>query len=373
MAFKYLPAQVQTRLASVLFSVGRTGQVTPVAQLEPARVGGVTVRNASLHNEHQMQRVIGLREGDRLVIQRAGDVIPEVVTAVDEPGRASRPLVVYPERCPQCGHALERSLADPTRPEMVQIRCPNTLGCPAQVEGALRHFASRLAMDIEGLGEKLVEALWAEELVRSPADLYGLAAHRTRLVALERMGEKSAENLLLGIEQSRSRPLHRVLFALGVRHVGESVARRITRHFLRWPLIRGATVEQLQAAPEVGPIVAASLVKWFADPRNAVLLDRLESALQLQDEVRTEAPTGAHPFLGKNVVITGTLASMGREEAQRRVQEKGGKTPGSVSAKTDFLVAGAEAGSKLEKAKALSVPILSEAEFLALLEEAAAP
>jgi DNA ligase (NAD+) len=362
MAFKYLPAQVQTRLASVLFSVGRTGQVTPVAQLEPARVGGVTVRNASLHNEHQMQRVIGLREGDRLVIQRAGDVIPEVVTAVDEPGRASRPLVVYPERCPQCGHALERSLADPTRPEMVQIRCPNTLGCPAQVEGALRHFASRLAMDIEGLGEKLVAQLVAAGLARRPSELYTLRDRAEALVALDRMGELSARNLLDAIEQSKARPLDRVLMALGVPMVGEATAKDLARHFRGIDTLCAASVEALDDVPNVALATATAIHAFFSDPGNRAEIAALQAAgVQF---VPPPAPASGG-LSGLTFVLTGTLPNLSREEMKARIEAAGGKVAGSVSKKTNFLVAGTEAGSKLDKARELGVPVLDEAGALA--------
>ncbi len=364
LAFKYLPAQVRTRLNSVLFSVGRTGQVTPVAQLEPARVGGVTVRNASLHNEHQMRRVLGLRVGDTVTIQRAGDVIPEVVGAVDEPGREDRPFIEYPNECPDCGHPLVRSLADESKPDMVQIRCPNSFGCPAQVEGALRHFASRLAMDIEGLGEKLVEQLVAADLAKRPSDLYRLAEKKAQLVALERMGETSAQNLLDAIEVSKGRPLERGLMALGVPMVGESTAKELARAFRGMDAIVAADVAALDAVPNIALTTATAIRGFFEDEGNRAEIAALQAA-----GVRFVPPAApaAGTLAGKTFVLTGTLPTMGREEMKAKLEAAGGKVSGSVSKKTDYVVAGAEAGSKLDKAVELGVPVMDEAAALALI------
>ncbi|GDX80111.1 DNA ligase [Deltaproteobacteria bacterium] len=365
LAFKYLPAQVQTRLASVLFSVGRTGQVTPVAQLEPARVGGVTVRNASLHNEHQMVRILGLRVGDRVVIQRAGDVIPEVVAGVDEPGRLDRPLFAYPAVCPECQHPLVRALSDESRPEMVQIRCPNTFGCPAQVGGGLRHFASRLAMDIEGLGEKLVDQLVAAKLARKPSDLYALAARRAELVALDRFGETSAQNLLNAIEGSKQRPLERCLLALGVPMVGESTAKELARHFRSIDAILAADIPALDAVPNIALTTATAIRGFFDDSENRAEVAALQAAGVRF--VPPSVPTGG-ALTGKTFVLTGTLPTLGRDQMKQKIEVAGGKVSGSVSKKTDFVVAGAEAGSKLDKAVELGVPVIDEAGMLAMIE-----
>ncbi len=361
-AFKYAAEQQPTLLRGIEIQLGRTGVLTPVARLEPVFVGGVWVSNATLHNREEIERK-DVRVGDRVVVQRAGDVIPQVVRPLLEERPPDALPFVFPTCCPECGTPVVAVAGE------VAVRCPNAWGCPAQGKGTILHFASRSAMDIEGLGEKLVDALWAEGLVRSPAHLYQLHTHRTRLIVLERMGEKSADNLLAGIEASRSRSLHRILFGLGIRHVGEGVARKITQHFLSWTALETAAKEALQAAPEVGSIVADSVVSWFAEQRNKEMIQALkDGGVQFPDEDPPRAAKDGHPFAAKSVVITGTLETMGREVAQAKVQEKGGKTPGSVSAKTDFLVAGSDAGSKLEKARVLGIRILDEAEFLALLD-----
>jgi DNA ligase (NAD+) len=365
LAFKYPPPRVQTRLRSVLFSVGRTGVVTPVAQLEPVRVGGVTVRNASLFNEEQMSRRLGVREGDLLVIRRAGDVIPQVVEAVDEPGRAARPLVAYPAACPQCGTVLVRELADPEQPQNVSIRCPNDRGCPAQAGGAVRHFASRLAMDIEGLGEKLVDQLVAHGLVRRPSDVYGLT--EGQLVELERMGELSARNLLNGIEASKGRTLDRCLMALGIPDVGESTARDLARFFGGLDALLEADVTTVDAVPGIAEPTARKIVGFLAE--NAEEIGRLRSAGVRF--VPLDVPKAVSAVAGRTFVLTGTLPGLSRDEAKARIEAAGGKVAGSVSKKTHYVVAGAEAGSKLEKATELGVPVLDEAGMLALLGGAA--
>lgn len=364
LAFKFPPAQVRTKLERVEFSVGRTGAVTPVACLAPARVGGVTVRNATLHNEHQMARVLGLREGDTVVIQRAGDVIPEVVEAVDEPGREERPLVAYPESCPACGHGLVRE-ANPKEPEKVTIRCPNALGCPAQVRAALIHFASRLAMDIEGLGEKLVDQLVTAGLVSHPADIYRL--EKGRLAELERMGEKSAQNLVDAIDLSRSRGLDRCLMALGIPMVGESTARDLARRFGTIDALLEASEESLRGIEGIGEKVASSVAAFFRDERARRLVAELRELGVQFTPVATPAAAGT-AVAGKTFVLTGTLPSMSRDHAKQRIEAAGGKVAGSVSKKTDYVVAGEDAGSKLARAQELGVLVIDEAEMLRLLE-----
>jgi DNA ligase (NAD+) len=362
LAFKYPPPTARTRLEGVSFSVGRTGAVTPVANLSPVRVGGVTVRNATLHNEHQMTRALKLREGDMVEIRRAGDVIPEVLGAVEEPGRDERPLIAYPAACPQCGAHLVRE-PNPDDPDKVLIRCPNGMGCPAQARGGIRHFASRLAMDIEGLGEKLVDQLVTHGLVRRPSDIYALT--KEPLVNLERMGELSAQNLLDAIEVSKGRPLDRVLMALGIPMVGESTARDLARHFGTIDAILAADVAALTGVFGVGEKVAVAVRSFFDEPRNVEEVARLRAAGVRFPEVQ-RVVTGT-VFAGKTFVITGTLPTLSRDAAKARIEAAGGKVTGSVSKKTDFLVVGEDAGSKLEKARELGVRSLGEDELLALL------
>lgn len=371
-AFKYPPPTVVTRLERVDFGVGRTGVVTPVAVLEPARVGGVTVRNATLHNEHQMTRVLGLREGDRVVLLRAGDVIPRVEAVVEEEGREARPPVAYPETCPVCGHALVRE-ENPKDPDKVTIRCPNALGCQAQLEATLQHFSSRLAMDIDGLGEKLVRQLVERGLVGRPSDLY--RQDTEVLAGLERMAKKSAENLQAALERSKERPLRRVIYALGIRMVGESTARDLAAHFLTIEALMEADEAALLAVSGVGPEVAREILEFFSDERNRDEVRQLQAVgvAFTPEEPAEEVPPPPEdsPFLGKKVVLTGTLSSMGRSEAKQHIEAAGGKVVGSVSAKTDLLVAGEAAGSKLAKATALGVAVVDEEAFLAMLGQVA--
>lgn len=367
LAFKFPPPRVRTRLAGVLYSVGRTGVVTPVAQLEPVRVGGVTVRNASLFNEHQMQRRLGLRVGDTVVIQRAGDVIPQVLEAVDAPGRAERPLHVYPSTCPECGATLVREQVDPKKPESVTIRCPDGLGCPAQATAALQYFASRLAMDIEGLGEKLVEQLVASGLARHPSDLYRLHERRDALVALDRMGAKSADNLLAAIEGSKARPLDRCLLALGIPNVGEATAKDLARHFGSVDALLDADVVAVDAVPGIAEPTARVIVGYLGQPAVREEIARLR-ALGVAFPPADRATGTA--LAGKTLVLTGTLPTLTRDEAKRRIEAAGGKVAGSVSKRTDVVVAGDEAGSKLDRARELGIMVVDEAGLLALLEPA---
>ena len=365
-AFKYPAPVVETRLLEVAFQVGRTGVVTPVAIMEPVMVGGVTVTHATLHNEHQMVRKPeycgGLRVGDRVQVKRAGDVIPRVEAVVAEVGRDQRAKVTFPVECPDCDAELVRE-ENPKEPEKVIIRCPNNLGCQAQVEAGLKHFASRLAMDIDGLGDKLVDQLVAAKLIRTPSDLYRLTL--VQLAGLERMAEKSATNLLGSLNESKSRPFERVLFGLGIRHVGEAVARDLARHFGGIDALMEASEEALQAVDGVGPEIANSLSRWFSTEANAAEIAALRAQGVEFRETASQAPKG--PLVGKTVVITGTLPTMGRKEAAELIREAGGKVTGSVSAKTDFLVAGAAAGSKLAKAISLGVPVLDEEALKAMV------
>ena len=363
MAFKYPAEQATTTLLAIDVQVGRTGKITPVARLDPIFVGGVTVTNATLHNADEIARK-DIRVGDTVVIQRAGDVIPQVVESVTEHRDDGAPAFVFPTHCPECGTELVRAEGE------VDWRCLNEAACPAWQRGKLEHWASRGALDIEGLGTKLIAQLLRERLVQDVADLYPLVRKGHLLVQLERMGEKSVDNLLDGIEASRDARLHRVLFGLGIRHVGESVAKRIASALLTWEAIETATVEQLVAVEDVGPIVAQAVVDWFADDAHKDLVARLKDpdvGLRFPAEEPPPVIADDAPFVGKLVVVTGTLVQLSRKEAKEAILAAGGKSPGSVSKKTDLLVAGPGAGSKLAKAQELGVEVIDEQAFLALV------
>jgi DNA ligase (NAD+) len=367
-AYKFAAEQAETTLLSIDVQVGRTGTLTPVARLKPVFVGGVWVSNATLHNREELVRK-DVRAGDTVVIQRAGDVIPQVVRSLGRSdGVARADSFVFPSTCPACGGPVLEV------PDEVALRCDNA-ECPAQILGALQHWASRLAMDIEGLGEKLGEQLVRTGMVRSVADLYRLHERRAELVDLERMGEKSADRLLQGIERSRSAALHRILYGLGIRQVGESMAKSVVRVFPRWEEFEAAALsspDALLRIEDCGPIVAEGIRHWFGNERNRALLAELRRQMAFPEaEAPRAVPPGSaaagHPFFGKAVVVTGTLAGMGREEARAAIEAAGGKSPDSVSKKTDFLVVGEGAGSKLKKAQDLGVRTLTESEFLELL------
>ncbi|MFT0534074.1 NAD-dependent DNA ligase LigA [Castellaniella hirudinis] len=358
-AHKFPAQEETTRLLGIDVQVGRTGALTPVARLQPVFVGGVTVTNATLHNEDEIRRK-DIRIGDTVIVRRAGDVIPEVVAPVlpDRPAdaRVFDLLAVCPV-CPECGSAVER-------PEGEAItRCTGGLFCPAQRKQTLWHAASRKALDIDGLGEKLIEQLVDGGRVHTLADLYGLG--ELELSTYPRMGRKSAANLVQAIDASRRPPLSRLLYALGIRHVGDTTARDVARHFGSMQAIMDASEDELLQVPEVGPVVAASIRRFFAEAHNRDVVAALQAAgVQPQADA---APAGAKPLAGKTLVLTGTLPTLTRDEATRRILAAGGKVSGSVSRKTAWVVAGEDAGGKLAKAESLGVAILDEAGLLDLL------
>ena len=362
-AHKFPPEEMPTRLLAIDVQVGRTGAVTPVARLEPVFVGGTTVTNVTLHNEDEIRRR-DLRIGDTVIVRRAGDVIPQVVRALPEKRPGDARLFVMPTHCPECGSAIVR-LAD----EAI-ARCTGGLICPAQRKQALLHFAGRRAMDIEGLGDKLVDQLVDAGLVHTPADIYALTVGT--LASLERMAEKSAANVVAAIESSKETKLARFIFGLGIRQVGESTARDLARHFGSLEALMAATADELADVPDVGPIVAESISRFFAEKHNREVIAALRKAgVRWKDSAPERAPTGR--LAGMTLVLTGTLPSLAREDAKAMVEAEGGKVAGSVSKKTDYVVAGAEAGSKLDKAQALGVPILDEQGLLQLLKTGSAP
>ncbi|MDD5297070.1 MAG: NAD-dependent DNA ligase LigA [Rhodocyclaceae bacterium] len=359
-AHKYPAEEAVTRLLGIEVQVGRTGALTPVARLEPVFVGGVTVTNATLHNQDEIDRK-DVRVGDFVIVRRAGDVIPEVVGPIARKEEVSRfdLLKEYPV-CPVCGSHVVRG------EDEAVARCTGGLFCPAQRKQALWHFASRRAMDIEGLGDKLLDQLVDLGLVKSPADLYSL--DEACLAGLERMGQKSAENLRAAIERSKDTTLARFVYSLGIRNVGEATAKDLARHFGKLEALLAADEEALQRVPDVGPVVAASIRQFFLEEHNVQVVEALRQAGVHWPDLAPSAPV-AGPLLGKTLVLTGTLPTLSRDEAKALIEQSGGKVAGSVSKKTDFLVAGAEAGSKLDKALALGITVLDEDALNQLLSE----
>lgn len=356
------PAQEQmTTVEAITVYVGRTGKLTPVANLHPVFVGGVTVTNATLHNEDEARRK-DVRVGDTVIVRRAGDVIPEVVAVVPDKRQPGALEFTMPRTCPVCGSEAVREEGE------ADYRCTGGLFCSAQRKHAILHFAQRRALDIEGMGEKLVDQTVDAGVIRTLPDLYRLGL--ANLVALERMGEKSAQNLLAALEKSKGTTLPRFLYGLGIRHVGESTARDLARHFGNLDGIMDASVEQLLEVPDVGPIVAESVHAFFQQPHNREVIEQLR-ACGVHWEEGPPAPREAKPLTGKTVVLTGTLPTLTRDEAKEMLEGAGAKVAGSVSKKTDYVVAGAEAGSKLEKARELGVAVLDEDGLRQLLSGAA--
>ncbi len=357
-AAKFPAHEEMTRVRDVEFQVGRTGALTPVARLEPVAVGGVTVSNATLHNMDELQRK-DVRIGDWVVVRRAGDVIPEVVSVVRSKRPRSARKVHLPEQCPVCGSEVVRAEGEAV------ARCAGGLYCPAQRKESLRHFASRRAMDIEGLGNKLIEQLVDQELVANPADLFGLDVET--LAGLERMAEKSARNLCTALEQSKATTLPRFLFALGIREVGEATALGLARHFGDLEPLMSAAETLLEEVPDVGPVVARHVRAFFDEPHNRKVISALREAGVRWPPVH--AATGKSDLQGKTLVLTGTLSGMTRQQAKGRIEAAGGKVAGSVSSRTDYVVAGDKAGSKLTRARELGVTVLDEAGLRDLLND----
>ncbi len=359
-AYKFPAQQVQTRVNDIGVHVGRTGALTPVAFLEPVAVSGVTVSRATLHNEDEIRRK-DIKIGDTVVVQRAGEVIPEVVEVVKEKRTGSERDFVMPSHCPVCGAEVVREAGEAV------ARCTG-IACPAQIKETIAHFASRNAMDIEGVGPALIDQLIDRELIRDPADLYSLTADQ--LLSLERMGSKSAQNVIDAIESSKRAPLDHVIYALGIRHVGERTAAALAQHFGSIDALKNATEEQIAEVPDVGPVVARSIATFFAQEENEEVLRKLKDAgINPKVEHRRESEA----FAGKTIVFTGALQRMTREEAQALVYKLGGNPASSVSRNTSLVVAGEKAGSKLDKALALGVSVISEDEFLEMVKEAEKP
>ncbi len=358
LAHKYPAQEQQTRLNDIEIQVGRTGKLTPVAKLEPVFVGGTTVSNATLHNLFELRRK-DVRIGDTVIVRRAGDVIPEVVGRVPAPRGGYVPNFKMPRACPVCGSDVRRE------PGGIAFRCTGGLFCAAQRKQALLHFAGRRAMDIEGLGDKLVDQLVDGGLIRTLPELYTLGL--AKLSALDRMADKSATKLLAALDKSRQTTLPRFIYSLGIPQVGEATARDLALHFGTLDRILDASTEQLLEVADVGPIVAASIRSFFDQPHNREVVEQLRAVGISWPESDGSADRSPKPLAGKTLVLTGTLPNWSRDEARERIEALGGKVAGSVSKKTDYVVAGAEAGSKLDKAQTLGVTILDEAGLMALL------
>lgn len=353
-AFKFPAEEKETTVEGISLEVGRTGAVTPAADLAPVRIAGTTVRRATLHNEDNI-REKDVRIGDTVIVRKAGEIIPEVVRVVLEKRPAQSQPWSFPTACPSCGEELVRAEGE------AAVRCVNPL-CPAQQFRAVLHFASRDAMNIEGLGDALVALLLDEGLIHDAADLYQLHAKRDELLAMERMGEKSVDNLLASIDRTRQNPLHRLLFGLGIRHVGERVAKLLVDNFGPLEAIASASTDEIASVGGIGPKIAEMVVSYFRDERSQVLIEKLRAAgVNMQAEKKAGAPEG--PFAGLSIVVTGTLTKWGRKEIEELIERLGGKSSGSVSKKTAFVLAGEAAGSKLEKAQSLGIPVLTEEEF----------
>ena len=353
-AYKYEPEQAETTLHAISIQVGRTGVLTPVAELEPVQLAGTTVRRATLHNEDEIRRK-DIKIGDKVIIEKAGEIIPAIVKVLLGKRTGTETEFVMPKSCPVCDGPVEK------REGEVALRCIN-LQCPAQVKNWIAHYASRGAMDINGLGESLVEQLVYSGLVKNPAELYTLK--KVEVLGLERMGEKSAENLINGIEESKQRPFEKVLFGLGIRHVGKGAAIILATEFKTIDALMNAHAEQLERIHDIGPIVGKTVADYFKNPEARAVIDQLQAAgVNFKQADRG----GSNEMEGLSFVLTGSLETMTREEGGDKIRARGGKVSSSVSKKTSYLVAGENAGSKLSKAEGLGVTILDEAQFIALL------
>ncbi len=358
-AHKYPAEEAQTLIEDITVQVGRTGAITPVARLKAVFVGGVTVTNATLHNEDELRRK-DIRVGDTVIVRRAGDVIPEVVSVLLDKRSGNAPLFTMPISCPECGSHIERPLDEAV------ARCTGGLICPAQRKQAITHFASRRAMDIEGMGEKLADQLVAADLVKSLDDIYKLEV--STLANLERMAEKSAQNVINALEKSKKTTLARFIYALGIRNVGEATAKDLSLHFGNLQALLDADTEALLQVNDVGPIVADALLQFLSEPHNREVIDSMRVlGVNWPENAGKQKATGA--LLDKTFVLTGTLPSLSRDAAQALIEAAGGKVTGSVSKKTHYVVAGAEAGSKLEKALSLNVTVIDEAGLMQLLSD----
>ncbi len=355
-AFKFSSRKAETKLNDIKLQVGRVGTITPVAYLQPVFLGGTTVSRASLYNEDYIKE-LDIRIGDTIIVEKGGDVIPKVTSVLKDKRPPDAVAFVFPKKCPECGAKIYRPEGE------ANYYCENN-ECPAQVKGRIIHWASRAAMDITGLGEAVVNQLVELKFIKNVADLYSLEKHKHKLIQLERWGEKSVQNLLDAVEASKQKPYHRVLFGLGIRHVGIGIAQILCSKYSNIDMLINADYDDLQSTYEIGPKIAESIVRYFSDPHNIKLINRLkEAGLKFKSELQANLPLN-----GKTFVLTGTLESMTREEAKEYIEKLGGRVASSVSKNVDFLVVGEEPGSKLDKAKKLRIKTLGESEFLKMIQ-----
>lgn len=359
-AFKFQAQEQITQVRDVEFQVGRTGAITPVARLEPVQVAGVIVSNATLHNADEIER-LGIRIGDTVIIRRAGDVIPQVVGVVMEQRPQDTKEIVFPEHCPVCGSDIERVEGEAV------ARCTGGLFCAAQRKEALKHFVSRRALDVDGMGDKIIEQLVEKQYVENPADLFELTAGK--LTGLDRMGPKSAQNLIAALEKAKQTTFARFLYALGIREVGEATAANLAAHFCNLENLRAADIEALKSVPDVGEVVARHVRNFLSEEHNQKVIAALEKVISWPEPQQIIAEEIDSPFAGKTVVLTGSLTILSRDEAKDRLAALGAKVSGSVSKKTDLVIAGEAAGSKLAKAQELGITVIDEAEMIRLLGE----
>lgn len=359
-AFKFQAQEQITQVRDVEFQVGRTGAITPVARLEPVQVAGVIVSNATLHNADEIER-LGIRIGDTVIIRRAGDVIPQVVGVVMEQRPQDTKEIVFPEHCPVCGSDIERVEGEAV------ARCTGGLFCAAQRKEALKHFVSRRALDVDGMGDKIIEQLVEKQYVENPADLFELTAGK--LTGLDRMGPKSAQNLIAALEKAKQTTFARFLYALGIREVGEATAANLAAHFCNLENLRAADIDALKSVPDVGEVVARHVRNFLSEEHNKKVIAALEKVISWPEPQQIIAEEIDSPFAGKTVVLTGSLTILSRDEAKDRLAALGAKVSGSVSKKTDLVIAGEAAGSKLAKAQELGITVIDEAEMIRLLGE----
>jgi DNA ligase (NAD+) len=359
MAYKFKAEQVSTKLNSISYQVGRTGSITPVANLEPVQLAGTIVKRASLHNADQIEK-LDIRIGDEVFVEKGGEIIPKIIAVDLDKRNPNAEVIKYITNCPECNSELERKDGEANH------YCPNFYGCPPQIIGRIQHYITRKAMDIEGLGGETVALLFHNNLVKDYSDLYELKVDD--VIPLERMAQKSAENLVNGIEKSKEIPFERVLYALGIRYVGETVAKKLAKHYKNIDAIRNASLMDLILVDEIGEKIAQSVIEFFDNPENIRIIERLKQFGVQFEIIEKHNPNATEKLVGKTFVVSGVFEKFSRDDLKKAIEENGGKVGSSISAKTDFVIAGENMGpAKLEKASQLKISIISEDDFISLI------